>query len=415
MLFRKKPVFIGLHFAKTGGTSVKSHVNSELGKGETYAVGKHAFANDFFAGRPLLAELSARQKSRIRFVFGHGVDTDTLRHFADREIVLFVICRDPYKRFLSSLKHRKRLTRKFGDDAGEQEVFDSQPANPFADNLFKHVGDLAPDSVTDERERLIAILKHFRFVMSTDDLDAHTKPYFRALEIPPMREAKRVYRDKVDPQISPETVYARDDLDTFVNTSVCDYFNAQDNPDALTSLNPFGYDAALLKEKLRAAAASVSHEEEVENAYLQLFRFLDSSDRLEAAKILIDANKITAERKRYFETFCRKTGRTFDDDSPNSPALCYMAEVYMRLGQRDTAADCARRAIEAKPNNARAHFLLGKLAVARKQYAEAIPSLERAIEINPTHAESLRQLAQANRKLGRHDEAGDALARADKI
>ncbi len=415
MLFGKKPVFIGLHFAKTGGTSIRAHAAKSLRKGEFFPHGVFAHANNFFSGRPMLAEMSPRQKAKFRFVYGHGVSTEVLHHFADREIALFVVCRDPYKRFLSSLKHVVRTQRQFGETVDPREVYESQPANPFTNSVMKHFGHLAPDGVTDPKEKLLAVLRCFRFVMSTDDLNEQTKPFFAAIGLPEMTEAKRVYREDADiGSLSEQEIRARDDLDAFVNETVNDYFasgTAARHPKG--PINPFGFDKTLLNARMKALrAAAPPIEDEIETAYTNLFGFLDRHGRLEAAKVLIDAGRQSKRIADIFDRFCRDTGRSFENENLPSRNLCYQAEVFLQLKQSAKARDSARRAIETDSKNPMAYYLAGRAAIEEKRFADGAADLERATELNPTHIASFRYLAIAYQKLGRSDDADKALEAA---
>lgn len=415
MLFGKKPVFIGLHFAKTGGTSIRAHAAKNLRKGEFFPYGVFAHANNFFSGRPMLAEMSPRQKAKFRFLYGHGVSTDVLHHFADREIALFVVCRDPYKRFLSSLKHVVRTQRQFGGTVDPREVYESQPANPFANSVMKHFGDLAPDGVSDQKERLLAVLRCFRFVMSTDDLNAQTRPFFNALDLPEMTEAKRVYKEEADiGSLSEQEIRARDDLDAFVNEAINDYYASGEAAKlAKGPINPFGFDQSQLNARMKAfSAAALPIEEEIEEAYVTLFGFLDRHGRLEAAKVLIDAGQQSRRTADIFARFCRDTGRSFEDQDLPSRNLCYQAEVFLQLKQRAEASDSARRAIEADPDNPMAYYLAGRAAIEEQRYTDGAAHLERAAELNPTHTASFRYLATAYQHLGRAEDADKALKAA---
>jgi|GEM_PF-3431313 len=408
MFFGKKPVFIGLHFAKTGGTSIRAHIAGNLNKNAFCPYGAFANANSFFNGRPLLPEFSGRRKAGIRFVYGHGVDADVLHHFADREVALFVVCRDPYRRFLSSLKHAVRTRGEFGESVDPRAVFESQPENPFAQTVLRQFGALAPDDVTDPKERLIAVLRCFRFIMSTDDLNAQSAPFFSALGLPPLREARRVYREEAQPaDVTEAEIRARDDLDAFVNEAT-NRFHESGGTSA-EHANPFGFDAAALRERLDALkAAAPTPEADIEKTYDDLFSFLDRNGRLEAARIFLEAGGHSRHVTRLFEAWCRREGRTFAATPNSSRTLCHQAEVWLRLRRPGRAGDYARRAIEADPNNPMAYHLAGRAALNERRYADAAADLERAVALNPLHAKSFRFLATAYEHLDRKAEADTA-------
>ncbi len=411
MFFRKKPVFIGFHFAKTGGTSIKSHALANLADNESLSYGPFALADSFFACRPLLCEMSARQTSRFRFVFGHGVKAQILPHFAGRDISLFVTCRDPLRRFTSSLKHNIRTEQRFGEVVSARQVFEAQPANPFSSSILRNFGAMVPKSVRDPKERLVTILRCFRFVMSTDDLNEQSKPLFAALDAPPMTESKRVYPESVDlGDLTEAEILARDHLDAFVNRTINAFHADRGDAASAEGGNPFGFDQALLAQRVKALVkAAPARGEDIEATYRDLFNFLDKQGRLEAAKVLIDSGRQTRRVVEIFERYCREIDRSFDDRDVPSRSLCYQAEVSIRLGDLASASEYARRAVEADPKNPMAHYLTGRAALEKGQYEACISSLEHAAELNPNHAPSFRFLARAYQKVGRKADAEDAL------
>jgi tetratricopeptide (TPR) repeat protein len=77
------------------------------------------------------------------------------------------------------------------------------------------------------------------------------------------------------------------------------------------------------------------------------------------------------------------------------------------------AAFAARIAI--RPDDAEAHFYLGRLALARQQIAESLPHLERAVELAPNQAEYQFQLGAASmQQAGRLGLSFKALGRVKK-
>jgi tetratricopeptide (TPR) repeat protein len=78
--------------------------------------------------------------------------------------------------------------------------------------------------------------------------------------------------------------------------------------------------------------------------------------------------------------------------------------AHRALGDDAAAERAYRRAIAGKPSLAAAHFNLGLTHERQNRLADALASFDRAIDLDPDHAESRMQRARARRKTG--DDAG---------
>ncbi|MCA9582135.1 MAG: tetratricopeptide repeat protein, partial [Myxococcales bacterium] len=80
--------------------------------------------------------------------------------------------------------------------------------------------------------------------------------------------------------------------------------------------------------------------------------------------------------------------------------------------QYDTAEDSYRMAIQRAPRSARAHRVLGARLLRWDRPAEAIPSLERSLALDPKHAETWNALAIAQLRAGKNRDALGTFRRA---
>ena len=64
------------------------------------------------------------------------------------------------------------------------------------------------------------------------------------------------------------------------------------------------------------------------------------------------------------------------------------------------------------PDSPMAHFSLGKLYLERRQYAEAVQSLEAAVRLDSSYAAAMVSLGDAYAGAGRKEEAREVLGRA---
>ncbi|MGH7488205.1 MAG: CHAT domain-containing protein, partial [bacterium] len=81
-----------------------------------------------------------------------------------------------------------------------------------------------------------------------------------------------------------------------------------------------------------------------------------------------------------------------DIDPDNAAALGNLAFVEMQLGDDEEALVHAQGAVRAAPEEAVHHYNLGNLLAFKKRYEEALPSLRRAIEIDPNYANAYNEL-----------------------
>ena len=79
--------------------------------------------------------------------------------------------------------------------------------------------------------------------------------------------------------------------------------------------------------------------------------------------------------------------------------------TYSQQGAIDQAERCWRQAESWDPNNADVCLDLGRLAMSRRRWDEAVDFLKRAADRSPEAVEPLYNLSQAYRMLGDRDEA----------
>lgn len=100
----------------------------------------------------------------------------------------------------------------------------------------------------------------------------------------------------------------------------------------------------------------------------------------------------------------------------DDPSLLEMlGKAYQKSGQTDLAEQCWRRALETAPSRSDPWLLLGRNALQRKQFEEAIRLLSRASELSPEALDPLYSLSQAHRLLGHRAEAERLEQRIDHL
>ncbi|HEX7024698.1 MAG TPA: DUF4388 domain-containing protein [Gemmatimonadales bacterium] len=86
-------------------------------------------------------------------------------------------------------------------------------------------------------------------------------------------------------------------------------------------------------------------------------------------------------------------------------ALLREGEAQLRAGNAEAARTAAQAALEAFPDDARTHLLIGGILLAERRFVEADAALREAVRLDPGGAKPLRLLAWALLGAGRLEEA----------
>lgn len=104
--------------------------------------------------------------------------------------------------------------------------------------------------------------------------------------------------------------------------------------------------------------------------------------------------------------------RVLELDRRHALALLRRGWVHINRGDPDAAARDFTNAIEADPDSAAALAGLGRAALDRREYGEAVDHLSAALALSPGASRLHHQLALAYRGLGQNDRAREHLARS---
>ena len=101
-------------------------------------------------------------------------------------------------------------------------------------------------------------------------------------------------------------------------------------------------------------------------------------------------------------------------DSEDASLMELLGVTYSQQGDFDESEHCWRRAERLDPDNADVCLDLGRLAMGRRRWDEAIGYLERAARLSPDAVEPLYNLGQVYKTMGRPEEAGRYRRLADE-
>ncbi len=407
-------VLIGLHFAKTGGTSLLAHAVSQFpDRFSVHGYGPRANSERLFNGERLIEEYDAEELARVRFVFGHGVNADVTALFPPERVRLFVVCRDPFTRFVSAYKHHLR-TDKAGKPLSPLEFLGRQTQDPFASAVLRGFGAYAPDSGQDGETRLIEALRNFEFVLTTEHLDAQSADLFGTVGLPPLDTRKRQFPDEPNLEgISAEDIYARNRIDTVVSQRANETFVKQAGSTSGTH-NPFGFDAAARQRFGNAARTGMTREQRVARAYIALFDMLRRQDRLVSLQQFLklrDPNAVLPRLERY----CAAGGIGLDEENLSGDGHAYLGAAMLRAGNLEAARDILERSVARHPDSFLSLYQLARTYARTEDWRQAADYCQRATELNPMHTKSLVLLGRARMNLDELKEAQAALAQACRL
>lgn len=108
------------------------------------------------------------------------------------------------------------------------------------------------------------------------------------------------------------------------------------------------------------------------------------------------------------------------EKTPGALNLHYrLARALLMESHEPAALEAARKEFEAElalnPNDAVAHYQIAQILEAQQKSAEAVPSLERAVQLDPEFPEALIALGRARLAANRHDEAIALLEKAAQL
>jgi Flp pilus assembly protein TadD len=117
------------------------------------------------------------------------------------------------------------------------------------------------------------------------------------------------------------------------------------------------------------------------------------------------------DAKRYDDAR-RAFGLQFGFPPDSAEAYLVTARLFLRRGYVDEAALFARKALEVNPAIPSAHQLLGEIALAKANEAQAITELEAEQKLNPVDGSIYDRLGDAYVRTGKFEQARQALDKA---
>lgn len=369
------------HIPKTGGTTFAHHIRTSLSPEEFFLHGPFARAERFMQGRPQLEETSPEERSRIRAVHGHGAGLEVAETMPGRFPEYMVILRDPFERFVSGYNHFNGERRNNAQPPVSAESYlDSRGSNFYSKLLFRHFRPLAGRGKAMTFERLLPILKSFKYFVVTEHINDQVPALCDQLKLPPQTvETRRVNANKVDALVDKEVFRQLNELDNRVYRQIVDRGASLENP--------FGYQPELLHGYLKAAWEATSQEQRLHHAYVDLVASLQKSLKLHAAQQKLanrqnphvrDIPVLTALVAESIEPWLASL-----DKATLSMAYFWTGIMYLDLSTETQAEKYFRESVALNPENDNSLARLAQVLAARGKLAEATPLIEKAMALRP--------------------------------
>jgi tetratricopeptide (TPR) repeat protein len=112
-----------------------------------------------------------------------------------------------------------------------------------------------------------------------------------------------------------------------------------------------------------------------------------------------------AEAMKDYEAAIEEYGKELKVAPQAVATMIQLAQLYVEAGRNDEALQLARQAVTLEPGNARSHFALGRVLLAKQQWADSAAELEKAKDFSPGAPAVRFQLARVYRKLNRKQDS----------
>lgn len=349
----KDTCILGLHIAKTGGTSILYNFRTNLAPEASFNYGHVSNVNRFLTGQPLLEDIAPNDLLNLKFIFGHGVHEGLLRTLPHPDLALFCVFRDPYLHMLSHFKHQTRMGANDGTSITPGKFLEQRSDNPASRFVVAHFPTLAGEG--DLRTQVLNVLKHFRFVLSTDNLTEQSVGLFRLAGVPPITSKRRVYPEVIElPGLSREDVYAANAVDYEINQAI----NAiQDDPEQAVSWNPFGYDPEAFTAARENMRRTISDKEQRQHYHEMI------ADQLRRGKSVLAAQEYSRQQKMTGDIAEMVESLPHGVYTPenNSSEQVNFARILHNGGKSQKAVAALEKAIALNTNNVTAYFMMSKI------------------------------------------------------
>ena len=276
-------IFVGYHFVKTGGSTLRGHMTEHLSPRVELPLGAKTDTTAITKGRPILLGQGSDYRARVALMYGHQADTDAIRlakKLLDErgedplDIKLFSLYREPFAQFRSHYNHRYAVTNK-GKSVSAITYLQDRPADNCSTVLWRCFGRLIGGAYSPQS--VLQLLKCFEYLPITEKLSDPENPLLMALGVPPIAVNKRVASGYLDlGDVTAEMVRDRNKLDAAI-------WQALSEGERTCEYGDFTYDPDYARERFASLPTFTDADEE---SWLidRLYKSLVRSKKLESIK-----------------------------------------------------------------------------------------------------------------------------------
>jgi hypothetical protein len=276
------PLIAGVHVAKTAGSTIAEHARINLGEPALYYYDRFTRTRRFWAGIPQYEELPEQEKARIQVLFGHGV-TFNVVNLQERVPEFFITIRHPLPFFHSRYNHESMGARRRLTQLPFEAFLKKEKQNHFSWYLVNFFGKLAEFGDEISYRNSVSILRNFKYVFATEQVDEQTPALWNALGVASGMERIRVAKNKEPVPISDDEILAMHQVDLELYKDIAS-MRAED-VDQNGALNPFGYEPDRYFGEVLKGRESTGEDRhtQIEHAYRELTSQLFLEFNLESA------------------------------------------------------------------------------------------------------------------------------------
>lgn len=272
----------GVHVAKTAGSTLSEHARALLGEPAFYRYCRFSRTKRFWSGTPQYEELPDQEKSRIRLIYGHGVNFNVVS-LQQRIPEFFIAIRHPVPFFHSRYNHESVAAKRRMAELPFDAFLKKEKQNHFSWFLVTFFGMLAEFGNEISYRNSVSILRNFKYIFATEHLDEQSLALWNALRLPSEMARRRVAKNKAPLPISEDEILAMHQVDLELFKEIASM--RVEDVDENGALNPFGYDPDRYFANVAAIRepSYLDREAHITAAYSELVDQLFLEFNLEAA------------------------------------------------------------------------------------------------------------------------------------